>query len=212
MPKLKLVYPIRPYRVNQKFGENTPCVSGFGKPTQRIVDGTQTTCPVGFEKLYQKFGMEGHNGIDLAAGVQPVYATCAGTVIEQQLVEARGLGLGIVTDEPVDLQSGTHYAKLRYWHLKSFKVNVGDHVAQGQVIGYSDNTGYSSGNHLHFELQPMKKTSSGQYTRVDPPGNIAGAVDPEPYFMTAEEAQEALKSTLQKLIDLLKKLLAGGGK
>ncbi len=148
--------------------------------------------------------MAGHNGTDLAAGEQPIYAAAAGTVIEQQIVESRGFGLGIVTDEPVDLECGTHYAKLRYWHLKNFNVSVGDRVTQGQQIGVSDNTGYSSGNHLHFELQPMDKTKSGHYSLVNPPGSIAGAVDVEPYIMTAQEAQEAEPSVLQQLILALK--------
>lgn len=47
----------------------------------------------------------------------------------------------------------------RYIHLKynGSKVKVGDQVEDGQVIGYSGNTGWSSGPHLHFEVnQPGK--------------------------------------------------------
>jgi len=42
-----------------------------------------------------------------------------------------------------------------YFHLQpnSVKVNVGDEVRQGQVIALSDNTGRSSGAHLHFQVQ-----------------------------------------------------------
>lgn len=200
MPRLKLTWPVRPFKINQHFADNIPCVKDFGLPTQRIVDGEPNTCPPGYDKLYSHFDMAGHNGTDLAAGRQPVYAACAGTVIEQQLVESRGLGLGIVTDEPVDLDCGTYYAKLRYWHLASFNVTAGDHVTQGQQIGVSDNTGYSSGNHLHFELQPMTKTKSGKYILAYPDGNIAGAVSAEPYFMTPQEAKEAQISVLEQLI------------
>lgn len=208
MSKLKLTYPVRPFKVAQFFGGNIPCVKDFGLPTQSIVDGTQTTCPVGYDKLYQHWDMAGHNGMDLQAGQQPVYAATSGTVIEQQLVESRGLGLGIVTDTPVELECGEHHAKLRYWHLRSFQVKVGDHVTQGQLIGISDNTGYSSGNHLHFELQPMDKTASGKYILTYPDGAIAGAVDPNPYWMTAEEAKQAIPGVQQLIIDILKMLLA----
>jgi len=47
----------------------------------------------------------------------------------------------------------------RYIHLKhnGSKVQIGDKVNAGDVIGYSGNTGWSSGPHLHFEVnQPGK--------------------------------------------------------
>lgn len=37
-------------------------------------------------------------------------------------------------------------------HMKSITVKSGDFVKEGQLIGYSGNTGYSSGPHLHDEL------------------------------------------------------------
>lgn len=41
-----------------------------------------------------------------------------------------------------------------YGHLaKGLKVKVGDKVAKGQTIGFMGNSGYSFGNHLHFELR-----------------------------------------------------------
>jgi hypothetical protein len=40
-----------------------------------------------------------------------------------------------------------------YGHLQSFSVNAGQVVQAGQEIGLSDNTGNSTGPHLHFELR-----------------------------------------------------------
>lgn len=39
-----------------------------------------------------------------------------------------------------------------YAHMSSRSVNIGDIVTGGQTIGNVGNTGYSFGNHLHFEV------------------------------------------------------------
>ena len=39
-----------------------------------------------------------------------------------------------------------------YNHMSSFVVSAGQNVAQGQLIGYSGNTGTSAACHLHFEV------------------------------------------------------------
>jgi murein DD-endopeptidase MepM/ murein hydrolase activator NlpD len=40
----------------------------------------------------------------------------------------------------------------RYCHMQSFRVQRGQYVQQGQVIGYIGNTGVSTGPHLHYEV------------------------------------------------------------
>jgi len=176
--------PVTPLYFNQRFGENNLCVKDFGLPTQHIVWNTGT-CQAGYSKLYAQWGMLGHNGTDLMAGEQPVYASMDGVVVEQQTVPARGLGLGILSNEQYDFGDlGTHYLKLRYWHLKSFNVQAGSSVKRGDLLGITDNTGYSSGSHLHFEGQLMDKDSGGHPFVINTDNGYFGAVNIEPYIVT----------------------------
>ena len=48
-----------------------------------------------------------------------------------------------------------------YAHLNEVAVNIGDQVAQGQIVAFSGNTGQSTGPHLHYGL-----SRGGQ--RLDP--------------------------------------------
>jgi murein DD-endopeptidase MepM/ murein hydrolase activator NlpD len=40
-----------------------------------------------------------------------------------------------------------------YGHLSTTMVYTGQHVYQGQVIGFVGSTGHSTGAHLHFETR-----------------------------------------------------------
>lgn len=212
MNSLRLYYPVRPHVVNQHFGGNLPCVKNFGLSTQEVVTGADNnTCPLEFDKLYQHWGMAGHNGTDINAGEQAVYAALDGVVIEKQMVPSRGLGVGVLSNEQYDFgMYGIHYIKIRYWHLKSFNCEVGDTIAVGDILGISDTTGYSSGNHLHFEGQPMDKDAGGHPVLSMPAGNIAGAIDMEPYFtgIYADIVPGKIISLRQQVAQLLIKLSA----
>lgn len=66
---------------------------------------------------------------------------------------ANGYGYGnyIMIDNGVDSKGRRVYTL--YGHLSSVNVSQGQTVSQGQVIGYSGNTGNSYGGHLHFEVR-----------------------------------------------------------
>ena len=54
----------------------------------------------------------------------------------------------------------------QYWHFRKHGVlvQVGDTVTNGQLIGYSGNTGYSAFPHLHFEVRGYDQ--NGNYTDI----------------------------------------------
>jgi len=56
-----------------------------------------------------------------------------------------GYGNNIVIDH------GFGYKTL-YGHLSRVKVRPGQKIKRGELIGYSGNTGLSSGPHLHYEV------------------------------------------------------------
>ncbi len=204
--KPELFYPVRPFHVNQPFGANIPCVAHFGTSQQTIINGADnSTCPDGYTKLYASFGMSGHNGTDLQAGEQNIFAAHDGVVIEQQLVASRGLGLGIISNQTLDLGThGTHYLKVRYWHLKSFNVSVGQAVKAGDIIGVSDNTGYSSADHVHFEGVPMDKDAGGHFLPSFSSNGYGGAIDIEPFFngkFAQDIPLEAVKTQVKAAVE-----------
>jgi hypothetical protein len=96
--------------------------------------------------------MKGHNGIDQwAPSGAEVRASLEGVVDEIETEPSRGLGVGVVSQNKYETNEGEYNIKLRYWHLKGIHVKKGQVVKTGDLLGWEDNTGYSSGEHLHQE-------------------------------------------------------------
>lgn len=91
-----------------------------------------------------RFGRQ-HTGIDIALKPgTPVYAAFDGTVIISDSMGGYGLAVSIMHWNGLE----TFYA-----HLSRLNVSAGYHVSAGDIIGYSGNTGRSTGPHLHFETR-----------------------------------------------------------
>ena len=171
--------------------------------------------------LYAQLGMIGHDGIDLYARTwDPVYASHDGIVTATSTDVNRGLGVEITTPYPVEFirspfnKAGEYHAKTNYWHFAANNVVVGQEVRIGQLIGWADNTGNSSGDHLHFALYPMVKNPDGSYAPAFPNNGTYGAVSPIEYMvqdMTAFERNsliQKIKYTLQAWVNR-SKILTG---
>lgn len=159
--KFVLKPPLKFISITQKFGQN----------------GTA---------YYAEQGMKGHNGIDMfAMDGTPVYAAHDGRVTFTGYDGAGGLGVVIRTEEKFDYGKKEVYFKTIYWHLKkdSIKVTGSQKVKAGDLIAQADNTGLSTGSHLHFALKPIyKKEKDWQWENLEQDNGYKGAIDPLPYF------------------------------
>lgn len=173
---MKFLYePTKPYIVTQFFGENKVCYKRTISGIEYSYKRTEDRCPMGFESMYSQ--MRGHNGADsIAKSGTPVYAMQKGTVIEVSTETERGLGVGILSQ--IKGAVVTEYYKHRYWHFKGLNVKIGDKVKTGQLIGWADNTGYSTGDHLHIELKLTDK--EGRTVHTD--NGYFGGIDPLPHM------------------------------
>jgi murein DD-endopeptidase MepM/ murein hydrolase activator NlpD len=209
-----LFKPLDDYRVFQKFNENTCCQLKSTKKDYIACDGKNP--PPGYESVYTALGMKGHTGLDLYAPMYtPIYSSQDGIVQEIQAERERGFGLGIVTERKhFCIETGKdEYFKIRYWHNHSHYVKLGDKVKIGQLIALADNTGISTGSHLHYEIKPVKVTfkkdgSISKLTNIFQTNGFYGSVDPLPYMLD-EKASDYGKFTTwqQRLTFALLKLV-----
>jgi murein DD-endopeptidase MepM/ murein hydrolase activator NlpD len=124
------------------------------------------------DNVYKKaFGMAGHNGLDFVAPMDtPVYAVHDGFVFFT--TETVGYGKNARQSWAED---GYNWDAI-YGHLHTF-VGVDRHVKAGELIAYSDNSGFSSGAHLHFGLRPNFGNNVVNYNN-----GYMGYVDPLPFM------------------------------
>ena len=102
-------------------------------------------------KYVRTQGIHGYNAVDLAApSGTPIMASASGDVIVSR---SSGWNGGYGSYVVVKHDNGT---QTLYAHMSKDIVSVGQHVQQGQVIGYVGSTGLSTGPHLHFEIRGAK--------------------------------------------------------
>lgn len=98
-------------------------------------------------KLYKTTAK--HNGVDFRASIgTPVKAALSGTVTDTEPTKSRAgcqYGRYVLIKHPNGLST-------IYGHLSVVSVKPGDTVTTGDIIGYSGDTGFATGPHLHFGL------------------------------------------------------------
>ena len=96
----------------------------------------------------QTQGIHGYNAVDLATPVgTPIMAAATGEVT---LARSGGWNGGYGSYVVISHGNGS---QTLYAHMSKVVAYDGEHVVQGQVIGYVGTTGDSTGPHLHFEIR-----------------------------------------------------------
>ncbi len=183
MEKLRLFTPLRKVK---SFGSYEEVVDAFYKFDR----GVNKTNMFGANiEYYKKIGLKnGHTGIDISCldGTE-VVASHDGWVKEEHDDEKdrnAGFGVVLVSNDPYEWPDGSiAYLKTIYWHNKENRVSQGESVKRGQTIALSDNTGFSTGPHLHFGLKKCDKQGNTQ----DWGNGYLGAVDPYPHIQYWED-------------------------
>ena len=123
-----------------------------------------------------------HTGIDFDVDQgTPVYATGNG-VVRLASNEGDGYGNQIEIDHKIGFVS-------KYAHLSRISVSYGQKVKRGQLIGYSGNTGQSTGPHLHYEV-------IHQGSKTDPIDFFYSDVTPQEYRNYKSQSEEPGYSSL----------------
>ena len=154
-----LSWPLANVRITQNFGNTS-----FSTANPQIYSG------------------KGHNGIDLAASVGSKILAARGGVVRgtgdtDKTCPNASYGKWILVEHNNGLST-------LYAHLSVINVNQGDEVNLGQTIGFSGNTGYSTGPHLHFTVYATQGVKITQFASTGCKGKVytMPIADPKGYL------------------------------
>jgi hypothetical protein len=134
-----------------------------------------------FYQSHPEWKTRGHNGMDYGCPERtPVYAAHAGQVGRIGF-EDGGYGNYV--------RVNTRWGRVIDAHLSRYVVAMGQVIKAGDLIGFSGNTGCSSGPHLHHEIRLDGMEKNG----------FNGAVDPETYSPTQETYSQREETYSQPL-------------
>ena len=151
--------------------------ASYFTPEGKSIEKSLMRTPINGAKLTSRYGFRMHpilgfnhlhQGTDFAAPVgTPVMASGSGTV---EYVGWKG-GYG----KFISIRHSAVY-QTNYAHLQDYAKGIrrGAKVQQGQIIGYSGNTGSSTGPHLHYEVVVNGKKENSQTLKLPSSAPLEG--------------------------------------
>ena len=165
--------------------KNLPSAGVLLPPLDSIRITQQFGATVDAKKLY----ISGtHNGVDFGIAMgTPVKSMAGGVVVGTGNTDNTCPGASFGKWILIDHQNGL---VATYAHLSTIKVSAGQKVSPGEIIGYSGNTGYSTGPHLHVsvyaatavKVQSLPSKACGGNTYTLPVSAINAYLDPLAYI------------------------------
>ena len=177
MAKLELRYPINnfPFVLNQAWG---------------ILNAS-----------YNQFGFTRHNGIDMPIPFDK--AVWCPVRVRVHAIGYNPTGSGnyvqCITMNKWEVGGVSCYVLFVFMHNQEVLVKVGDILDVGDQLSIPDNTGFSTGPHIHAGFYRL----NDDFTFMDK-NDANGSFDPMPYF-TGDYAR--INGLLQKVVQFMKKLL-----
>lgn len=104
---------------------------------------------------YSKYNYGGHNGRDFAVPIGTEVRNCSNGKVVVIGWDPGGYGNYI--------KIWYKWGAALYAHLSKISTHVGDYLSRGEVIGFSGNSGNSTGPHLHFEIYEFDPRLAEQF-------------------------------------------------
>lgn len=168
----KVSAPLERMRVSQKFGANA------------------------LPEYKTKFGLAGHNGLDLSCPVGTDIFACFDGEVHQFLGDS-GYGINIqLQSNTFSVEGSSLRIQAIYGHLSEFVTVHKKQVKRGDLIAKSGDTGFSTGPHLHWGIKPQYLTNDAVLSDYN--NGYHGAVDPTPFLEKNPEITPAMERYGQK--------------
>ncbi len=134
--------------------------------------------------IYTRFGMPGHEGLDIRALMNTNIYCCADGEVYMVHTNAKSHAYGI----HIRVRHKDGY-KTVYGHLAQPLVKLGQEIVAGQVIAKADSTGASTGSHLHLTL---KRDGATERKETIYPKDV---IDPSPFMVWPERSRKSIPQT-----------------
>ena len=92
-----------------------------------------------------------HGGLDIVGADYTIRAVCNGVVAVSQMVTDKSNATWQWGNYVCVLGDDGNY--IYYCHMAERRVRTGQRVSAGDILGIMGSTGYSTGDHLHFEVR-----------------------------------------------------------
>jgi len=169
---LKIANPVLKAKVTQYFG--VPKTDYLARAYRSF----GLICSDDKSDLYRK---PFHNGIDFGTSSGQKCYCVYPAVVTKAVYGSKSAGNFVELTTDVINEKGLVYKlKFRYLHLKSISVKKNQRLTMGEVVGRCDNTGFSTGPHLHFDVMLYKETVAGNFARVN--NGYLGFMNPQELF------------------------------